>query len=164
MTDDRLFELARRLGVALSSRKWMLATAESCTGGWVAQAITAVAGSSQWFERGFITYSNAAKHEMLAVDLRTLDQYGAVSEQTVIEMARGALAHSRADVALAVTGIAGPDGGTPQKPAGTVCLAWAIKNQNPISETLCFAGDREAIRRQAVARALAIALDLISVA
>ncbi|MDQ3195164.1 MAG: CinA family protein [Burkholderiales bacterium] len=164
MTDDRLFVLAQGLGAALCSRKWMLATAESCTGGWVAQEITAVAGSSQWFERGFVTYSNAAKYEMLSVDLRTLEQHGAVSEQTAIEMASGALAHSRADVALAVSGIAGPDGGTPQKPVGTVCLAWAVKGRNPVSETQRFDGGREAIRRQAVARALRVALDLIAAA
>jgi len=134
----------------------MLACAESCTGGWVAEVVTATAGSSAWFERGFITYSNISKQEMLWVKAETLASYGAVSEETAREMATGALIHSRAQVALAITGIAGPDGGTPEKPVGTVCFAWAREGENalPKSETRHFTGDREAVRRQAVIHAL----------
>src|SRR4051812_23227235 len=131
----------------------MLVTAESCTGGWVAQAVTAVAGSSAWFERGFVTYSNAAKRELLGVGKRTLQKHGAVSEETAREMARGALKRSRANVALAVTGIAGPSGGSATKPVGMVCFAWAIPRQT-FSETHSFKGGRESVRRQSVMRAL----------
>jgi len=131
----------------------MLVTAESCTGGWVAQAVTAVAGSSGWFERGFVTYSNAAKHEMLGVSRKTLKKFGAVSEQSAREMARGALAHSRAGVAVAVTGVAGPSGGTAAKPVGMVCFAWA-KGRRVVAETRRFRGGREAVRRQSVIYAL----------
>jgi nicotinamide-nucleotide amidase len=132
----------------------MLATAESCTGGWVAQAVTSVAGSSKWFERGFVTYSNAAKHEVLGVSNKTLKKFGAVSEETAREMARGALARSRASVALAVTGIAGPGGGSAGKPVGTVCFAWAGRRAGVRSETRRFRGGRAAVRRQSVVRAL----------
>jgi len=131
----------------------MLATAESCTGGWVSQAVTSVAGSSVWFERGYVTYSNAAKREALGVPPRTLDRYGAVSEQTAREMARGALRKSRAGIALAVTGIAGPGGGVPGKPVGTVCFAWA-RGRKIRSETKRFKGGRGRVRRQSVIHAL----------
>jgi len=138
-----------------------LATAESCTGGWVAQAVTSVAGSSAWFERGFVTYSNAAKHELLGVSTKTLKKFGAVSEETAREMARGALARSRARVALAVTGIAGPGGGSAAKPVGTVCFAWAARRSGVRSETRRFRGGREAVRRQSVVRALEGMLELL---
>ena len=119
-----LTELARRVGEVLLPRGQMLAVAESCTGGWVAKCITDIAGSSQWFDRGFVTYTNAAKETMLGVQAATLDTAGAVSEATVREMVQGALANSRADWALAISGIAGPGGGVPGKPVGTVCFAW----------------------------------------
>jgi len=147
-------ELAKKLGAALQSRAAVLATAESCTGGWAAQAVTAIPGSSAWFERGFVTYSNAAKMELLGVREATLQTCGAVSEDTAREMALGALQRSAASVALAITGIAGPDGGTAEKPVGTVCFAWARKERAVKSETRRFAGDREAVRRQSVEHAL----------
>jgi nicotinamide-nucleotide amidase len=132
----------------------MLATAESCTGGWVAQAVTSISGSSAWFERGFVTYSDAAKRELLGVSAATLDRCGAVSEETAREMALGALAASRAGLAVAVTGVAGPTGGTPTKPVGMVCFAWAWKDGRVDAVTKRFAGDREEVRRQSVACAL----------
>jgi nicotinamide-nucleotide amidase len=149
MADDALVKLAAEVGAALKQRGWMLALAESCTGGAAAQAVTAVPGSSGWFERGFVTYSNAAKMEMLGVSAKTLDAYGAVSEQTVREMARGALGHSHARIAAAVSGIAGPDGGTAEKPVGMVCFAWTAE-QHLSSATLHFRGNREKVRQQAV--------------
>src|SRR5512146_130710 len=118
MPTDELIALATRVGAQLKAQGMMLAAAESCTGGWVAQALTAIAGSSEWFERGFVTYSDAAKQERLGVNAATLAAHGAVSEHTAREMAAGALARSRAQVALAITGIAGPSGGTAQKPVG----------------------------------------------
>lgn len=153
MDDDALLKLAAELGAALKQRDWMLALAESCTGGMAAQFVTSIPGSSNWFERGFVTYSNAAKIDMLNVSPTTLDSYGAVSEQTAREMAHGALEHSRAHIAAAITGIAGPDGGTPEKPVGTVCFAWADANGIAAS-TVQFSGDRSAVRRQAVTHCL----------
>lgn len=153
-SDSATFKLAQRLGECLKQRGLLLVTAESCTGGWVGQAVTEVAGSSTWFERGFITYSNASKCEMLGVRQSTLDQYGAVSPQTAQEMALGALTRSRAQIAVSVTGIAGPDGGTAIKPVGMVCFAWAIKAGSMQQQTHFFTGDREAIRRAAVSTAL----------
>ena len=149
-----MHEIAVEVGRRLKGARLILVTAESCTGGWAAQAITAIAGSSDWFERGFVTYSNDAKREMLGVSADTLAQHGAVSEQTALEMACGALARSRAGVALAITGIAGPGGGSAAKPVGTVCFAWAATGSRALSETLQFAGDREAVRRQSVIHAL----------
>src|SRR4051812_46682505 len=149
-----LYELAAKVGSALKARKLALATAESCTGGWIGEACTAVPGSSDWFERGFITYTNVAKREMLGVKAETLDKFGAVSEQTVAEMVSGALAHSHAQVAIAVSGVAGPTGGTPGKPVGTVCIGWQLESGQPVVETQRFDGDREAVRRQSVERAL----------
>ncbi|HET7363153.1 MAG TPA: CinA family protein [Burkholderiales bacterium] len=154
-------DLAQSIAERLMARGEMLATAESCTGGWAAQALTALAGSSNWFERGFVTYSNAAKEEMLGVRPGTLARHGAVSEETAREMALGALSHSRAAIALAITGIAGPSGGTPDKPVGTVCFAWAVKGGAARSETRHLAGEREAVRRQSVERALAGVLELL---
>jgi len=146
--------LAAQVGDRLLRRGLMLAIAESCTGGWVAQAITAISGSSQWFERGFVTYSNAAKMELLGVQAATLEQHGAVSEATVREMAEGALRHSHAQVAVAVSGVAGPGGGSLEKPVGTVCLAWAGGGADTRAECRMFLGNREAVRRQAVAAVL----------
>jgi nicotinamide-nucleotide amidase len=154
MARDALGALARRVGVRLRNRKLTLATAESCTGGWIAQAITSVAGSSRWFERGFVTYSDHAKKELLGVRARTLSRHGAVSEETAREMAAGALARSRAQVSVAVTGIAGPGGGTRRKPVGTVCFAWSGKKGSPDSAVRRLRGSRESIRRQSVELAL----------
>lgn len=147
-------ELARRVGEALVKARALLATAESCTGGWAAQVVTSVAGSSAWFERGFVTYSNAAKQELLGVRAETLLRCGAVSEDTAREMALGALSRSRASIALAITGVAGPGGGTATKPVGMVCFAWALGPDRVRSETRHFQGDREAVRRQSVIHAL----------
>lgn len=136
-----------------------MATAESCTGGWVAQAITAVPGSSAWFECGFVTYSNEAKQELLGVQAATLSTHGAVSEATVREMAAGALTRSRAEVACAISGIAGPSGGSAEKPVGTVCFAWAMVGRAVETASLHFDGDRRAIRAQSVRAALQGLLD-----
>jgi len=152
--DSQLFDLAVRAGQSLKDRGWMLVTAESCTGGWVAEAVTMISGSSAWFERGFVTYTDLAKQEMLGVQSATLAQHGAVSEPTVREMAAGALARSRGDVAVSVSGVAGPTGGTPAKPVGMVCLGWSVRGREAISVTRHFPGDREAVRRSAVIDAL----------
>ncbi|MDZ4263871.1 MAG: nicotinamide-nucleotide amidohydrolase family protein [Pseudomonadota bacterium] len=149
-----LINLAQSVGSALQQRGLMLATAESCTGGWVAQVMTAVPGSSQWFERGFVTYSNAAKCEMLGVSAATLAQSGAVSEEVVAQMVAGALRHSHAQVALAISGIAGPDGGSVEKPVGTLCLAWGMQDHAVITRRVQQPGEREAVRQAAVVLAL----------
>ena len=146
--------LSESVGAQLLSRGEWLATAESCTGGWVAQSITAIAGSSAWFDRGFVTYSNAAKQEMLGVTEATLERHGAVSEATARAMAQGAIAHSRADWAIAITGIAGPGGGSLEKPVGTVSFAWAQRDGGCEAQTCVFAGDRAAVREQSVIHAL----------
>ncbi len=160
--DDRaLLLLAGHVGIDLIQQGLMLASAESCTGGWLGQAITSKRGSSAWYERGFITYSVVSKQEVLGVSAATLKQHGTVSEQTAQEMAAGAISHSRAQVAVAITGIAGPDGGTAEKPVGMVCFAWAKKDGLALSATRHFSGDREAVRRQAVAAALQGVLDLL---
>lgn len=153
-------ELITQLADALQTKGWMLATAESCTGGWIAKVCTDMAGSSAWFERGFVTYSNAAKQDMLDVQAATLANNGAVSEAVTAEMAAGALSHSRAQVAVSVSGIAGPDGGTPAKPVGTVCFGWAMENGTTRTETCHFDGDREAVRQQSVEHALRILLQM----
>jgi len=154
--------LAAQVGAALKSHGLMLTTAESCTGGWVSQMVTGVAGSSAWFERGFVTYSNLSKQQMLGVSEATLQQYGAVSESTVREMAEGALRRSTAQVSLAVSGIAGPDGGTPDKPVGTVWFAWAIKHGMVHAECHHFSGNRDEVRAHAVQIALQGILDALS--
>lgn len=151
---NELETLAERLGTSLLARGEWLTAAESCTGGWLAQSVTAIAGSSGWFERGFVTYSNAAKVDMLGVPETTLERHGAVSEATARAMAQGALLHSRADWAVAITGIAGPGGGSPEKPVGTVCFAWAGKDGGCEAQTCRFAGERGAVRAQAVEHAL----------
>jgi nicotinamide-nucleotide amidase len=161
MSDPILYELAERAGLALRQRGWMLATAESCTGGWIAEAMTMIPGSSAWFERGFVTYTDISKREMLGVREDTLGQHGAVSEPVVREMVAGALAASHADVAVAVSGIAGPGGGTPQKPVGTVCLGWGFRGEAARVETRHFPGDREAVRRQSVVHALEVLIGML---
>jgi nicotinamide-nucleotide amidase len=159
VTQDELERLAAGVGALLRARGWRLATAESCTGGWAAQAVTAVAGSSAWFDRGFVTYSNEAKQEMLGVTADTLARFGAVSEATVREMAAGALERSRAQVAFAISGIAGPSGGSVDKPVGTVCFAWALTGKRVETVTRHFDGERRAIRAASVQEALQGLLD-----
>ena len=151
--DSALEKRVRALAARLLEQGRRLATAESCTGGWIAKCCTDQPGSSAWFERGFVTYSDAAKHDALGVDAQVLQFAGAVSEAVARQMASGALAHSAADAALAVTGIAGPDGGSEEKPVGTVWFAWDVAGMVE-SECVVFAGDRDAVRRQAVAFAL----------
>jgi nicotinamide-nucleotide amidase len=146
---DDLSDIAAQLGEALQKQGLMLALAESCTGGMVSQAVTSVAGSSSWFDCGFVTYSNDAKVKMLGVSDKTLSQFGAVSEQTAIEMVQGALHHSHATIAGSITGIAGPDGGSDEKPVGTVCFAWSIKNKCLVNTTKHLQGSRQEIREQA---------------
>ncbi|MDB6090597.1 MAG: hypothetical protein JWN85_3381 [Gammaproteobacteria bacterium] len=160
-TDQELFDLSQRVGERLRAAGRRLATAESCTAGWVAKALTDIPGSSQWFECGFVTYSNAAKMRDVGVAAATLAHHGAVSEATVREMAAGALRVSGADIAIAISGIAGPDGGTPAKPVGTVWFGVASRHDEAVSflcEMQLFAGDRELIRRRSVERALQLAL------
>ena len=161
VAESELQELAAQLADKLLARGWMVATAESCTGGWVGQLLTALPGSSAWFERGFITYANAAKIEMLGVPEITLETFGAVSEETACAMAQGALAHSHAHASLAITGIAGPSGGTPQKPVGMVCYGWAFTDGTLLSSNCRLTGDREEIRSRAVAAALRGLIELL---
>ena len=152
--------LVQQLATELLARGWKLVTAESCTGGMIAAACTDLAGSSEWFERGLVTYSNVAKAELLGVDAALLERHGAVSDAVVRAMARGAVGHARADVSIAVTGVAGPGGGSPQKPVGTVWLGWSV--QGKVSSRLCHcAGDRAAIRRETVVLAIRGLLDLL---
>ena len=153
--DLKLDVQAARLGALLKARGYSLTLAESCTGGMVASAITGIAGSSAWFDRGFVTYSNAAKTDMLGVSETTLNTFGAVSEQTAGEMAQGALENSSAQISASITGIAGPDGGSAEKPVGTVCFAW-VGNDIPLStDTQLFHGDRQAVREQAAIHVMA---------
>jgi nicotinamide-nucleotide amidase len=163
-TDKDLFALVERVALRLRAGDRRLATAESCTGGWVAKVCTDLAGSSQWFECGFVTYSNAAKMRDLGVSEGTLANHGAVSEATVREMAAGALRVSGADIAIAISGIAGPDGGTPAKPVGTVWFGLASREGSQIgavAEVQVFVGDRELIRRRSVERALQLVLTAV---
>lgn len=152
--DETLYRLAVRVGRELKRKDMMIATAESCTGGWIGQALTMVAGSSEWFERGFITYTYVSKREMLGVKGTSLARHGAVSEQVVREMALGALRRSHAHVAVAVSGVAGPGGGTPDKPVGTVCFAWARTPAGALVQTRRFRGTRDDVRRKTVMYAL----------
>lgn len=159
VTQQELERLAAQVGAELQARGWRLATAESCTGGWVAQAVTAIPGSSAWFDRGFVTYSNEAKREMLGVQADTLAAFGAVSEATVREMVAGALTRSQAEATVAISGIAGPAGGSADKPVGTVCFAWALVGRAPETVTCHFDGDRRSIRAASVQLALQGLLD-----
>lgn len=162
-SDEELARLASAVGRALEPAGLRLALAESCTGGWVAQTVTAIAGSSAWFERGFVTYSNEAKQEMLDVPAEVLVQHGAVSEAVVRAMVLGTLNHSRADVALAITGIAGPSGGSSDKPVGTVWFGWLRRGGAPLVQRHQLAGDRAAVRRQSVAIGLDGLLNILKV-
>ena len=161
VTEAELKQLAEALGAKLAARKWSVATAESCTGGLVGQLLTALPGCSGWYERGFIAYSNVAKMEMLGVPAATLDTFGAVSEETALAMATGALAHSRAQASLSITGIAGPAGGTPEKPVGLVCYGWALTDGTVLTSTCRLSGDREEIRTRAAASALRGLIELM---
>lgn len=152
--DAELFAQARELGAAVLAARHSMVTAESCSGGWIAKTLTDVAGSSDWFEAGMVAYSYEAKQALLGVRPETLMRHGAVSEETALEMVSGALIHSGASLAVAVTGIAGPGGGTPDKPVGTVWIAWKRRGGYPRAELFQFPGDREAVRRQTVAAAL----------
>jgi nicotinamide-nucleotide amidase len=153
--DGTILSLAVAVGRALVDRGAMCATAESCTGGLVAGAITDIPGSSAWFDRGFVTYTNEAKTEMLAVPAEVLAVHGAVSEATVRAMVAGALTHSAASYAVAITGVAGPGGGSPDKPVGLVCFAWAQRGGHVEVATHRFPGDRADVRRASVVTALA---------
>lgn len=161
--DDRaLAALADKVAELLCERRLMLVTAESCTGGWIAKCCTDLPGSSHWFERGFVTYTNDAKMEELGVLAETLQAYGAVSEATVAEMAAGALRQSNAQVSVSVSGIAGPGGGRPDKPVGTVCFGWVVAGKAPVTRRMLFSGNREQVRRQAVAEALRGVIDAVA--
>ncbi len=163
MTDaERLSQLVAALADALTKRSWCLATAESCTGGLIAATCTDLAGSSAWFDRAAVTYSNEAKHTMLGVPVQLIEQDGAVSESVVRAMAEGVLAHSRAHLSVAVSGIAGPGGGTPDKPVGTVWVAWAVKGHGTTAQRFQFNGDRAQVRWQTCEVALQGALDRCS--
>jgi nicotinamide-nucleotide amidase len=157
-----ILALAEKVGAVTLAHQWQIATAESCTGGLVSGAITEIAGSSAWFDRGFVTYSNEAKAQMLGVSQLTLHAHGAVSEETVQEMVAGALARSEAHLAVAISGIAGPAGGMPDKAVGTVCFGWQRRGMAPECVTRHFAGDRAAVREQSVLCALTGLLDLAS--
>jgi len=152
--DAALAALVERLAAALTARGWLMATAESCTGGWIAKCCTDRAGSSDWFESGVVSYSNRAKQDLLGVGGATLARAGAVSRVVALEMAEGVQRRTGTQAAVAVTGIAGPDGGTADKPVGTVWFGWAVAGRSVEAERLVFAGDREAVRRQTVAHAL----------
>lgn len=165
MSDQALMQLSEQVGEALLQQRATLTTAESCTGGWIAKVITDIAGSSAWFERGFVTYSNDAKQAMIGVHPETLLSYGAVSEQVVREMAQGAMQAAEASFAVAVSGIAGPGGGSAEKPVGTVWFGFASQNGKVTACHQCFSGDREAVRRQATAFALkTLAEDFLQIA
>lgn len=153
-TDQELEALAEALGQQLLAARQVLVTAESCTGGWIAKCMTDVPGSSGWFDCGMAAYSYEAKQALLGVRPETLEQFGAVSRETVVEMVSGALVHSGATIAVAVTGIAGPGGGSDDKPVGTVWIGWKRRGGYARAEVFHFAGDRDAVRRQTVAKAL----------
>lgn len=152
--DEDLAALGRRVGAALRARRWRLCTAESCTGGWIAKAMTDVDGSSEWFEAGVVSYSNAAKETLLGVAAEDLRRHGAVSESVARAMATGALARLGGDIAVAVTGVAGPGGGSADKPVGTVWFGWARRDGVVETEQVRFPGDRDAVRRATVRHAL----------
>jgi len=153
-TEAELHALAEQLGAAFRRHHQSLVTAESCTGGWIAKVVTDIPGCSEWFDSGMAAYSYEAKQALLGVRPETLMEHGAVSEETCIEMVSGALIHSGATIAVAVTGIAGPTGGTPEKPVGTVWIGWKRRGGYPKAQVFHFAGDRDAVRRQTVATAI----------
>ena len=152
--DQTLHDLAKQVGLALTRQGLMLASAESCTGGWLGQIVTSIPGSSTWYQSGFITYTANSKQKMLGISTKTLKEYGEVSEQMARDMAHGVVTKSGAQVSVSITGIAGPGGGTTKKPVGMVCFAWEMKDNHMRSETRHFSGDREAVRQQSVAVAM----------
>jgi len=160
-TEKTVQELAQALGDKLTQAGLVMATAESCTGGGVAYAITEISGSSQWFDRSFITYSNDAKMQMLDVEAQIIKYYGAVSEQVVEQMAMGAVQHSDADIAVAISGIAGPEGGTLEKPVGTVCISWYNAHSGSKTASYLFVGERSDVRTQAIRLALLGLIEII---
>lgn len=160
--NQEIYQRAKALGQLLHTKQWLLALAESCTGGGIAQAVTDISGSSAWFDRGFVTYSNTAKVEMLGVKQDTLNSFGAVSAETALEMVAGALSHSHADLAFAVTGIAGPDGSSAEKPIGTVFIASQLRGRVGHCVKQQFSGDRLAVRRQVIVFCLQQACELIA--
>jgi nicotinamide-nucleotide amidase len=161
--DQEIYQLSERVGVELKRSGLVLTTAESCTGGWISQAVTMVPGSSGWFDCGFVTYTNRSKHELLGVRTSTLEQQGAVSELTVREMAENALSRTRATCSVAVSGVAGPDGGSSDKPVGTVWLAVATREGTTRAKSLRLNGDRDTVRRQTVIAALTALIELTQV-
>jgi nicotinamide-nucleotide amidase len=160
--EEKIIVLATELGTVLQAKGIKMVTAESCTGGGIAQAITDIPGSSVWFDRGFVSYSNLAKIQMLGVKRNTISDHGAVSSEVALEMVTGALNNSTAELAVAVTGIAGPTGGTEQKPVGTVYIAWQLGGQNGHWQRLLFSGNRMEIRKQTIEYALKACLDLVA--
>jgi nicotinamide-nucleotide amidase len=160
VTND-ILDIATRVGEALEAKGWLMATAESCTGGGISYAITEIPGSGDWFDCGFVTYSNAAKSEMLDVSAALIAQFGAVSEEVAAAMAEGAVANSNAHVAISTTGIAGPTGAVPGKPVGTVCFGWST-GDHTYTERLVFKGDRHEVRKQTIAHALSGLLRFIA--
>ena len=163
MTESVINDLSERLGKLLLEQEMMLVTAESCTGGGVAEIITRIPGSSGWFERGFVTYSNEAKQELLGVSLDILENFGAVSEETAIAMAEGALQNSHGNISVAITGVAGPDGGSDEKPVGTVCFAWSRDGMDTHAAKTIFKGDRLHVRQQASLMAIQGLIDLVEI-
>ncbi len=159
--NDSILLLVQRLAEFLKGNDMKLVVAESCTGGDLAGALTELPGSSEWFERGYVSYSNESKMELLNVSSETLREYGAVSVETAAEMAQGALNNSHAQISVAVTGIAGPDGGTEEKPVGTVCFAWSSRQLGTVTTSTRFQGDRQTVRLQAIMMALEGLLDML---
>ena len=160
-SEQELRDLAEQLGECLKASGMKLASAESCTGGWLAKIITDIPGSSAWFEGSVVSYSNEAKQSLLAVNENTLKEFGAVSCETVLEMSDGIFSHTKADVAVSVSGIAGPDGGSEDKPVGLVWLSWGKRDKTVFANPFNFAGDREAVRKQSIKQALNCLLDLL---
>lgn len=160
-TEESNKALAQQLGECLTAKAVKLATAESCSGGWIAKTITDLPGSSQWFEGAIVCYSNESKHELLGVSTKTIEEFGAVSGDTVLEMTDGLFAHTAADVVVSVSGIAGPDGGSEDKPVGTVWLCWGKRDKTSLAHEYHFEGDREAVRLQSVEAALMAVLDVM---
>jgi nicotinamide-nucleotide amidase len=161
MIEQEIEQTVQHLAGALTAKRWFIAVAESCTGGWIAKCCTDRAGSSNWFDRGFVTYSNRAKIDMLRVDAAALQLHGAVSEIVAEQMAQGALDSAGVDASLAVTGVAGPDGGTGEKPVGTVWFAWAIRGGGLYSECVRFTGNRDSVRHQSALHALRGMLQMV---
>ena len=158
---NNLENLSAKLGALLQKKNMFFTSAESCTGGLLSQSIVSVPGSSGWFSCSFVTYSNISKHKILGVSKDSLKRFGAVSEEVVTEMVDGAVAESRADLGVAISGIAGPGGGSPDRPVGTVCIAWKLKDKQAIRSTFLFEGNRNEVRYKTVVKSLEEAIELI---